>query len=284
MTRLQDKVCIITGAGSGMGRVAARMFRAQGARVVAADISERDGEETVSAVKESGNGDIVFVRADVSREEDCADLVRETVRRFGRLDALYNNAGIMPEGDHSVVDTAVDTWDQVQSVNTKGIYLCCKYGIPAMVRSGGGSVINVASFVALVGCSVPQDSYTASKGAVIALTKSLAVQFGPRGVRANAICPGPIETPMLTEWLLSDPEAKALRPLRGHRPPGHLPGVRRVDVDQRRHARGRRGHHVELFLISHRQVSKDRPGKTSGRKTPGMGDADGVRVAGRVCA
>lgn len=211
MTRLQDKVCIITGAGSGMGRVAARMFRAQGARVVAADISERDGEETVSAVKESGNGDIVFVRADVSREEDCADLVRETVRRFGRLDALYNNAGIMPEGDHSVVDTAVDTWDQVQSVNTKGIYLCCKYGIPAMVRSGGGSVINVASFVALVGCSVPQDSYTASKGAVIALTKSLAVQFGPRGVRANAICPGPIETPMLTEWLLSDPEAKALR-------------------------------------------------------------------------
>jgi len=211
MTRLQDKVCIITGAGSGMGRVAARMFRAQGARVVAADISERDGEETVSAVKESGLGDIIFVRADVSREEDCAGLVSETVRRFGRLDALYNNAGIMPEGDHSVVDTAVDTWDQVQSVNTKGIYLCCKYGIPAMVESGGGSVINVASFVALVGCSVPQDSYTASKGAVIALTKSLAVQFGPKGVRANAICPGPIETPLLTEWLLSDPEAKALR-------------------------------------------------------------------------
>jgi NAD(P)-dependent dehydrogenase (short-subunit alcohol dehydrogenase family) len=211
MTRLQDKVCIITGAGSGMGRVAASMFCAQGARVVAADISARDGEETVSAIRESGQGEILFVRADVSREEDCANLVRETVGRFGRLDALYNNAGIMPKGDHSVVDTAVDTWDQVQDVNTKGIYLCCKYGIPAMIESGGGSVINVASFVALVGCSVPQDSYTASKGAVIALTKSLAVQFGPKGVRANAICPGPIETPLLTEWLLSDPAAKALR-------------------------------------------------------------------------
>ena len=209
--RLQDKVCIITGAGSGMGRVATRMFCEQGARVVAADVSEGPGEETVARALATGKSDAVFVRADVSREEDCANLVRETVRRYGRLDALYNNAGIMPKADHSVVDTPVEAWDQVQNVNTKGIYLCCKYAIPAMIDAGGGSVINVASFVALVGCTVPQDAYTASKGAVIALTKSLAVQFGPQGVRSNAVCPGPIETPLMTEWLLKDPEAKRIR-------------------------------------------------------------------------
>jgi NAD(P)-dependent dehydrogenase (short-subunit alcohol dehydrogenase family) len=209
--RLQDKVCIITGAGSGMGRVATRMFCEQGARVVAADVVQVAGEETVALARQAGQGEAIFVRADVSREEDCANLVRQAVQRYGRLDALYNNAGIMPEADHSVVDTPIEVWDQVQNVNLKGIYLCCKYGIPAMIDAGGGSVINVASFVALVGCSVPQDSYTASKGAVIALTKSLAVQFGPRGVRSNAICPGPIETPLLTEWLLADPAARALR-------------------------------------------------------------------------
>lgn len=209
--RLKDKVCIITGAGSGMGRVAARMFCEQGALVVAADVSEGAGEETVALARETGSGDAIFVRADVSREDDCQNLVRQAVARFGRLDALYNNAGVMPEADHSVIDTPVEAWDLVQNINTKGIYLCCKYGIPAIIDSGGGSVINVASFVALVGCSVPQDSYTASKGAVIALTKSLAVQFGPKGVRSNAICPGPIATPMLMDWLLSDPDAKALR-------------------------------------------------------------------------
>ena len=209
--RLRDKVCIITGAGSGMGRVATRMFCEQGARVVAADVVQAAGEETVALAWEAGEGEAVFVRADVSREEDCANLVRQAVQRYGRLDALYNNAGIMPAADHSVVDTPVEAWDQVQNVNLKGIYLCCKYGIPALIDAGGGSVINVASFVALVGCSVPQDSYTASKGAVIALTRSLAVQFGPRGVRSNAICPGPIETPLMTEWLLTDPAAKALR-------------------------------------------------------------------------
>jgi NAD(P)-dependent dehydrogenase (short-subunit alcohol dehydrogenase family) len=133
------------------------------------------------------------------------------VERFGRLDVLYNNAGIFPERDGSVVDLEETVWDQVMAVNLKGIYLCCKHAIPALLRSGGGSVINVASFVALVGCSVPQDAYTASKGGVIALTKSLAVQFGPRGIRANAIAPGPIETPLLTSWLLTNPEAKQRR-------------------------------------------------------------------------
>lgn len=209
--RLKDKVCIITGVGSGMGRVATLMFCAQGARVIAADLASGPGEETVAMAREAGKGEATFVRADVSHEDDCANLVREATRRYGRLDALYNNAGIMPEADHSVVDTPVEAWDLVQSVNLKSIYLCCKHAIPAMIESGGGSVVNIASFVALLGCSVPQDSYTASKGAIISLTKSLAVQFGPKGVRSNAICPGPIETPLLMEWLLSDPAAKALR-------------------------------------------------------------------------
>jgi NAD(P)-dependent dehydrogenase (short-subunit alcohol dehydrogenase family) len=127
------------------------------------------------------------------------------------LDVLYNNAGIMMEQDRSVIDTEEWVWDRTLAVNLKGIYLCCKHGIPHMIAGGGGSVINIASFVALVGCSVPQDAYTASKGAVIALTKSLAVQFAARGVRCNAICPGPIETPLMTEWLLKDPEAKRIR-------------------------------------------------------------------------
>ena len=130
---------------------------------------------------------------------------------FGRLDVLYNNAGIFPNDDHSVTDTEEAVWDKVLAVNVKGVAFVCKHGIPELVKAGGGSVINVASFVALVGCSVPQDAYTASKGAVIALTKSLAVQFGPKGVRSNAICPGPIETPLLMEWLLKEPAEKAKR-------------------------------------------------------------------------
>ncbi len=124
---------------------------------------------------------------------------------------LYNNAGIMPEADHSVLDTSVEVWDRVMAVNVRGIFLCCKYAIPEMLRRGSGSIINIASFVALVGCSVPQDAYTASKGALISLTKSLAVQFRPQGIRTNAICPGPIETPLMTEWLLKDEAAKQLR-------------------------------------------------------------------------
>jgi len=208
--RLQDKVCIITGAGSGMGRVASALFAREGARVVVAEVNAAAGEETVAQVRAAG-GEARFVRTDVTQEDDCRALVETTLRECGRLDVLYNNAGIFLEQDHSVVDTPVDVWERVQSVNVRGVYLCSKFAIPAMLDSGGGSVVNVASFVALVGCSVPQDSYTASKGAVIALTKSLAVQFGPRGVRSNAICPGPIETPLMTAWLLTDPAAKALR-------------------------------------------------------------------------
>jgi NAD(P)-dependent dehydrogenase (short-subunit alcohol dehydrogenase family) len=208
--RLDGKVALITGAGSGMGRVAAQVFAREGARVVAADLDEQAGQETVSLARDEGL-DVRFVRSDVSREADCRAMVAFAEQAFGRLDVLYNNAGIFPEADRSVVDTDEAVWDRVLAVNVKGVYLACKYGIPAMLRTGGGSIVNIASFVALVGCSVPQDAYTASKGAVISLTRSLAVQFAPQGVRTNAICPGPIETPLLTSWLLTDPEAKALR-------------------------------------------------------------------------
>jgi NAD(P)-dependent dehydrogenase (short-subunit alcohol dehydrogenase family) len=208
--RLAGKVALITGAGSGMGRVAALTFAREGARVVAADLDEQSGQETEALARNDGL-DVRYTRADVSREADCQAMVAFAEDTFGKLDILYNNAGIFPEADRSVVDTDETIWDRVLAVNVKGVYLACKYGIPAIERAGGGSIVNIASFVALVGCSVPQDAYTASKGAVIALTRSLAVQFAPKGIRTNAICPGPIETPLLTSWLLTDPEAKALR-------------------------------------------------------------------------
>jgi NAD(P)-dependent dehydrogenase (short-subunit alcohol dehydrogenase family) len=208
--RLADKVAIITGAGSGMGRVAAEMFAAEGAKVVAAEYDEQAGSETVDLITGVG-GDAVFVRTDVSNETDAAAMVAAAMDRYGRVDVLYNNAGIMPEADHSVVDTDVAVWDQVMAVNLRGVFLGCKYAIPRMVEQGSGSVINISSFVALLGCTVPQDAYTASKGAVLSLTRSLAVQFGPKGVRANAICPGPIETPLLMDWLVKDEAARQLR-------------------------------------------------------------------------
>jgi NAD(P)-dependent dehydrogenase (short-subunit alcohol dehydrogenase family) len=208
--RLQDKVAIITGAGGGMGRTAALMFAGQGAKVVAAEFNAAAGEETVRLVRETG-GEASFIKVDVSREADAKAMVDHAVATYGRVDALYNNAGIMPEADHSVVDTEVDVWDQVMAVNVRGVFLGCKFAIPQMVDQGSGSIINIASFVALVGCSVPQDAYTASKGALLSLTRSLAVQFGPNGVRTNAICPGPVETPLLMEWLVKDEEAKRIR-------------------------------------------------------------------------
>jgi NAD(P)-dependent dehydrogenase (short-subunit alcohol dehydrogenase family) len=208
--RLQDKVCIITGAGSGMGQVAAGRFVSEGAKVAVFEISETAGLKTVDQIREKG-GDAAFFLCNVADEKSVKEAVAHAIDHYGRIDVLYNNAGIMPAEDESVINTSVEVWDQVMNVNVKGIFLTCKNVLPQMVKQGNGSVINIASFVAFMGCSVPQDAYTASKGAIVSLTRSLAVQFRPHGIRTNAICPGPIETPLLTEWLVKDEEAKRIR-------------------------------------------------------------------------
>jgi NAD(P)-dependent dehydrogenase (short-subunit alcohol dehydrogenase family) len=208
--RLQDKVSVITGAGGGMGRVAALRFAAEGSRVVVADKQGDAAEATALQIIDAG-GEAWPVTADVSEEAHARAMFDGAIGKYGRVDVLYNNAGIMPEDDHSVVDTTVETWDKVMAVNVRGVYLACKYAIPHMVERRAGSIINISSFVALQGCSVPQDAYTASKGAVLALTRSLAVQFAPMGVRTNAILPGPVETPLLLDWLLKDEKAREIR-------------------------------------------------------------------------
>jgi NAD(P)-dependent dehydrogenase (short-subunit alcohol dehydrogenase family) len=208
--RLSGKVSIITGAGGGMGRVAALRFAAEGSRVVVADTQRTSAEETVRQIS-AGGGEATAIAVDVSVEADAKAMVDVAIEKFGRLDVLYNNAGIMPQADHSVVDTPVEIWDQVMAVNVRGVYLACKYAIPRMLENKRGSIINISSFVAVLGCSVPQDAYTASKGAILALTRSLAVQFAPNGIRTNAILPGPIETPLLMEWLVKDEQAKKIR-------------------------------------------------------------------------
>ncbi|MBF6600600.1 MAG: glucose 1-dehydrogenase [Dehalococcoidia bacterium] len=204
--RLEGKTALITGAGSGMGRVASVLFAQEGARVVATDIG-RDGLDGTAALVGAGAGrSILALTGDVTNAADVESWVRAGVERYGRLDVLYNNAGIFPDADRSVLEMDEETYQRTLDVNLKGVMLCCKHAIPEIARSGGGSVINVASFVALVGCTVPQDAYTASKGAVLALTKSLAVQFGPQRVRVNAICPGPVLTPLLVDLFPSEEE------------------------------------------------------------------------------
>ena len=188
-----------------MGRLAAQMFAREGAQIIAADVAEGPLKETVASVEADGRS-ITRVLMDVTDADSVRAAVAAGVSAFGRLNVLYNNAGIFPDDDTSVVDTDESVYERVMNVNAKGVYLCCKFGIPELVKAGGGSVINIASFVALMGCTVPQDAYTASKGAVLSLTRSLAVQYGPHGVRANAICPGPILTPMLESLFPSKEE------------------------------------------------------------------------------
>ena len=204
--RLAGKTALITGAGSGMGRVAATLFAGEGANIIATDLNREALDATVKLVAERGCGNLLALTGDVSNEDDVRGWVEHGVSHFGALHVLYNNAGIFPDADRSVLTMDEDTYRRTLDVNVKGVMLCCKHGIPAIVEAGGGSVVNVASFVALVGCTVPQDAYTASKGAVLALTKSLAVQFGPQQVRVNAICPGPILTPMLVDLFPSEEE------------------------------------------------------------------------------
>ena len=208
--RLSGKVVLITGAGSGMGAEATLRFAKEGASVVACDMNLEATQRVVQTAQAAG-GKAIAVAMNVAKEAEVKAGVAAAIKAFGKLDVLYNNAGIFPSDDNSVTNTEEKVWDTVLAVNVKGVYLVCKHGIPELLANGGGSIINVASFVALVGCTVPQDAYTASKGAVLALSKSLAVQYGPKGIRTNAICPGPIETPLLTAWLFKEPAEKAKR-------------------------------------------------------------------------
>src|SRR5262245_39944418 len=216
--RLDGKVALITGAGSGMGRCAAELFASEGARIVVADYVEDAGRATADAVAGNG-GEATFVRADVSVATDCDAMVRHAVETFGGLHVLYNNAGVFPADDGGALDTPESTWDRVMEINLKGVWLGCRAGIPAMLASGGGSIVNVASFVAYVGAATAQIAYTASKGGVLSMTRELAVEYARQGIRANALCPGPIQTPLL-EGLLSDPERRARRMV--HIPLGRL--------------------------------------------------------------
>jgi NAD(P)-dependent dehydrogenase (short-subunit alcohol dehydrogenase family) len=219
--RLGAKVCVITGAGGGMGREAALLFSTEGAKVCAADIDGDAAERTAAQA-----GDAFAIQVDVSDDASVRTMYEQTARRFGGINVLYNNAGISPADDASILDTEPDAWERVQAVNTRGVYLCCKHGIPYLLQRGGGSVINVASFVALVGAATSQISYTASKGAVLSLSRELAVQFARQGVRVNALCPGPVETPLLLRIFGDDPAAFERR--RIHLPMGRLATPREI--------------------------------------------------------
>jgi NAD(P)-dependent dehydrogenase (short-subunit alcohol dehydrogenase family) len=221
MGRLDGKVVVITGAGGGMGRDAAHLFSEEGASICVADVNGEAADETALGCREA-----FAVPVDVADEESVRAMYAEAADRYGGIDVLYNNAGISPADDASILETDADAWDRVQAVNTKGVYLCCKHGIPHLLERGGGSVINVASFVALVGAATSQISYTASKGAVLSLSRELAVQFARQNVRVNALCPGPVETPLLLRIFGDDPAAYERR--RIHLPMGRLAKPREI--------------------------------------------------------
>ena len=211
--RLEGKVCVITGASGGIGAESVRLFQEEGAKVVGVDL--QDG----------GPGDLSLT-ADVTSEDDVRAIYERTKEEFGRIDVLFNNAGISPNDDASVLDTGLDAWQRVQDVNLKSVFLCCKYGIPHLLDGGGGSVINTASFVAVMGAATSQISYTASKGGVLAMTRELGVEFARRGVRVNALCPGPVNTPLLQQLYASDPEQAARRLV--HLPMGRFAEAREI--------------------------------------------------------
>lgn len=208
--QLAGRVALVTGAAAGIGRETSLLFAREGAKVLCADVDEQGGVETARLVGAEG-GECIFVRADVARDADCRAMVDEAERRFGRLDVLFNNAGIMDSADDDAVATDEAVWDRTMAVNAKGVFLGCKHGIPALRRAGGGSVVNTASFVAVVGAATPQLAYTASKGAVLALTRELAVVHAREGIRVNALCPGPLRTELLMRFL--DTEEKRRRRL-----------------------------------------------------------------------
>ncbi len=203
--RLEGKVAVITGAASGIGRESARRFAEEGARVCIADLADEPGKETAAEI------DGLYVHADVTNPLDVQRMYRDVAEAFGGIDVLFNNAGIAPPDDNSILETELDAWQRVQDVNLKSVFLCCKYGIPYLLERGGGSVINTASFVAVMGAATSQISYTASKGGVLALSRELGVQFAQQGVRVNALCPGPVSTPLLQELFAKDPEEAAKR-------------------------------------------------------------------------
>jgi NAD(P)-dependent dehydrogenase (short-subunit alcohol dehydrogenase family) len=196
--RLEGKVCVITGAAGGIGAATAALFAREGARVVGVDVREHDVGE-------------LSLLADLTDEPVVTDLYAQVASELGRVDVLFNNAGVSPPDDASVLNTTLETWERVQSANLRSVFLCCKHGIPHLLDAGGGSVINTASFVAVMGAATSQVSYTASKGGVLALSRELGVEFARRGVRVNALCPGPIDTPLLRELFAKDPEKAARR-------------------------------------------------------------------------
>ena len=213
MARLEGKVCVVTGAASGIGAESARLFADEGATVVGVDLRD-DGVGTLS------------LAVDVADEQQVSDLYNHVRREYGRIDVLFNNAGISPTDDASVLETSLEAWQRVQDVNVKSVFLCCKYGIPHLLETGGGSVINTASFVAILGAATSQISYTASKGGVLALSRELGIEFARRGVRVNALCPGPVNTPLLQELFAKDEEQAARRLV--HLPPGRFAEPREI--------------------------------------------------------
>jgi NAD(P)-dependent dehydrogenase (short-subunit alcohol dehydrogenase family) len=221
MGRLDNKVVVITGAASGIGREAALLFSEEGASICVADVVADAGDQTAAECREA-----FFHEVDVTSPESVDGMYQATADRYGGIDVLYNNAGIMPADDASILDTEPDAWQRVQEVNAKGVYLCCKYGIPHLIERGGGSIVNVASFVALAGAATSQISYTASKGAVLSMTRELAVEFARKGIRVNALCPGPVETPLLMRLFEETPGAFERR--RVHLPMGRLAQAKEI--------------------------------------------------------